>query len=78
MSTKIKRKSERTKTKKIKHAPLKESYTDEEKVELKHKYTDILFHLSLSSVIIICIYHFSFIYQIFYQITMYMKQFPKM
>ena len=46
MSTKIKRKSERTKTKKIKHAPLKESYTDKEKVELKHKYTDILFHLS--------------------------------
>ena len=46
MSTKIKRKSERTKTKKIKHAPLKESYTDEEKLELKHKYTDILFHLS--------------------------------
>ena len=46
MSTKIKKKSDKTKTKKIKRAPLKESYNDEEKVELKNKYTDILFHLS--------------------------------
>ena len=46
MSTKIKKKSEKIKTKKIKKAPLKDVYTDEEKVELKHKYTDILFHLS--------------------------------
>jgi hypothetical protein len=46
MSTKIKKKSEKVKTKKIKRAPLKESYTEEEKIELKHKYTNILFHLS--------------------------------
>ena len=46
MSTKIKKKSEKIKTKKIKRAPLKESYTEEEKVELKNKYTNILFHLS--------------------------------
>ena len=47
MSTKIKKKkTEKIKTKKIKRSPLKESYTDEEKIELKHKYTDILFHLS--------------------------------
>ena len=46
MSTKIKKKSEKTKTKKLKRAPLKESYTEEEKVGLKNKYKDILFHLS--------------------------------
>ena len=46
MSTKVKRKSEKTKTKKIKRAPLKESYNEEEIIELKHKYEDILFHLS--------------------------------
>ena len=46
MSTKIKKKSEKIKTKKIKRAPIKNSYTEEEKLELKNKYTDILFHLS--------------------------------
>ena len=44
MSTKIKKKT--TKSKKPKKAPLKQSYTDEEKIELKNKYDDILFHLS--------------------------------
>ena len=44
MSTKIKKKT--TKSKKQKKAPLKQSYTDEEKIELKNKYDDILFHLS--------------------------------
>ena len=46
MSTKTKKKSEKIKTKKVKRAPIKDSYSEEEKVELKHKYTDILFHLS--------------------------------
>ena len=48
MSTKIKKKSEKTKKVKTKkeRAPLKESYSEEEKVELKNKYTDILVHLS--------------------------------
>ena len=44
MSTKPKKKT--VKTKKIKRAPLKLSYTEEEKLELKNKYDDILFHLS--------------------------------
>ena len=44
MSTKPKKKT--VKTKKIKRAPLKLSYTEEEKIELKNKYDDILFHLS--------------------------------
>ena len=44
MSTKPKKKT--VKTKKIKRAPLKESYTEEEKLELKNRYDDILFHLS--------------------------------
>ena len=44
MSTKPKKKI--VKSKKIKKAPLKLVYTDEEKVELKNKYDDILFHLS--------------------------------
>ena len=46
MSTKIKKKSDKIKTKKIKKPPLKLSYNEEEIVELKHKYEDILFHLS--------------------------------
>ena len=46
MSTKVKKKSEKAKTKKIKRPPLKESYNEEDKIELKHKYDDILFHLS--------------------------------
>ena len=37
MSTKPKKKSEKVKTKKVKRAPLKEDYTDEELVELKNK-----------------------------------------
>ncbi len=45
-TTKIKKKSEKIKTKKIKRAPLKESYTEDEKIELKNKYINILFHLS--------------------------------
>ena len=44
MSTKVKKKT--TKIKKPKRAPLKLSYTEEEKIELKNKYDDILFHLS--------------------------------
>ena len=44
MSTKVKKKT--TKIKKVKRAPLKQSYTEEEKIELKNKYDDILFHLS--------------------------------
>ena len=44
MSTKPKKKT--VKTKKIKRAPLKLSYTEEEKIELKNKYDDILIHLS--------------------------------
>ena len=44
MSTKPKKKT--VKTKKIKRAPLKLSYTEEETIELKNKYDDILFHLS--------------------------------
>ena len=44
MSTKVKKKT--IKSKKHKKAPLKLSYTDEEKIELKNKYDDILFHLS--------------------------------
>ena len=44
MSTKPKKKT--VKTKKIKRAPLKQSYTEEEKLELKNRYDDILFHLS--------------------------------
>ena len=44
MSTKPKKKT--VKSKKVKKAPLKLSYTDEEKIELKKKYEDILFHLS--------------------------------
>ena len=44
MSTKVKKKT--TKIKKPKRAPLKQSYTEEEKIELKNKYDDILFHLS--------------------------------
>ena len=47
MSTKVKRKSEKAKTKKLKKPPLKISYNEEEIVELKHKYEDILFHLSI-------------------------------
>ena len=44
MSTKVKKKT--TKIKKPKRATLKLSYTEEEKIELKNKYDDILFHLS--------------------------------
>ena len=44
MSTKVKKKT--GKIKKVKRAPLKLSYTDEEKIELKNRYDDILFHLS--------------------------------
>ena len=44
MSTKVKKKT--TKIKKPKRAPLKLSYTEEEKIELKNKYDDILIHLS--------------------------------
>ena len=46
MSTKLKKKSEKSKIKKSKRQPLKESYNEEDIVELKHKYEDILFHLS--------------------------------
>ena len=46
MSTKPKKKLEKLKTKRIKRPPLKVSYNEEEIVELKHKYEDILFHLS--------------------------------
>ena len=45
-SAKSKKKSEKAKTKKIKRAPLKDSYSEEEKVVLKKKYSNILFHLS--------------------------------
>ena len=44
MSTKVKKKT--GKIKKVKRAPLKLSYSDEEKIELKNRYDDILFHLS--------------------------------
>ena len=44
MSTKIKKKT--GKIKKVKRAPLKLEYSDEEKIELKNRYDDILFHLS--------------------------------
>ena len=43
MSTKVKKKTK--KIAKVKRAPLKQSYTEEEKIELKNKYDDILFHL---------------------------------
>ena len=44
MSTKVKKKT--SKIKKVKRAPLKLSYSDEEKIELKNRYDDILYHLS--------------------------------
>ena len=44
MSTKVKKKT--GKIKKVKRAPLKLSYSDEEKIELKNRYDDILYHLS--------------------------------
>ena len=44
MSTKVKKKT--GKIKKVKRAPLKLEYSDEEKIELKNRYDDILFHLS--------------------------------
>ena len=44
MSTKLKKKT--TKTKKIRRAELKFSYSDEEKIELRNRYNDILNHLS--------------------------------
>ena len=46
MSTKVKKKSEKVKTKKVKRAPLKQTYNEEELKELKTKYSDILSHLS--------------------------------
>ena len=46
MSTKPKRKLEKLKSKKIKRAPIKQNYTEEEINELKNKYNDIMFHLS--------------------------------
>ena len=45
MSTKPKKKSEKVKTKKVKRAPLRQDYTEEELVELKNKYSDIIIHL---------------------------------
>ena len=44
MSTKVKKKT--GKIKKVKRAPLKLSYSEEEKIELKNRYDDILYHLS--------------------------------
>ena len=44
MSTKVKKKT--GKIKKVKRAPLKLSYSEEEKLELKNRYDDILYHLS--------------------------------
>ncbi len=46
MSNKPKKKLEKLKSKKIKREPIKESYTEEEVEELKHKYNDIMLHLS--------------------------------
>ena len=46
MSTKPKKKLEKVKTKKIKRAPIKKTYTEEEIVVLKNKYNDILSQLS--------------------------------
>ena len=46
MSSKPKKKLEKVKAKKVKRAPIKESYTEEEIVGLKNKYNDIMFHLS--------------------------------